>query len=293
MKSGFVSLIGRPNVGKSTLLNNILNYKISITSNKSQTTRNNIQGIYNNDNIQIVFIDTPGIHKPQNKLGHYMNNLSYFSIKDVDIILFLVDVTKNLGTGDQFIINKLKEQDKPVILILNKIDKISKEKILIKINEYKDLYSFAEIIPLSALNKDNINYLIEILKKYLPDSIKYYNEDQITNVSTKFLIAELVREKVLLLTEDEVPHSVTCLVEKIEEKDNIVNINVVIVVERDNLKKIIIGNKGNKIKQIGINARKDIELLLNKKVYLELFVKTIKKWRDKEKYLSELGFEIE
>jgi len=293
MKSGFVSLIGRPNVGKSTLLNNILNYKISITSNKSQTTRNNIQGIYNNDNIQIVFIDTPGIHKPQNKLGHYMNNLSYFSIKDVDIILFLVDVTKNLGTGDQFIINKLKEQDKPVILILNKIDKISKEKILIKINEYKDLYSFAEIIPLSALNKDNINYLIEILKKYLPDSIKYYNEDQITNVSTKFLIAELVREKVLLLTDDEVPYSVTCLVEKIEEKDNIVNINVVIVVERDNLKKIIIGNKGNKIKQIGINARKDIELLLNKKVYLELFVKTIKKWRDKEKYLSELGFEIE
>ena len=290
MKSGFVGLIGRPNVGKSTLINSIIGRKVAITSNKPQTTRNIIQGIYNEDKTQIVFVDTPGIHKPNNKLVQTLNKQAYYSINDNDIILFLVDASEELGAGDKFIIEKLREAKKPVILVINKVDKISKEVIMNKIIEYKDLYDFSEIIPVSALKKDNIKDLIETIKKYLPDNIRYYGENEITNKSIDFLMAEIVREKVFNLTMEEVPHSITCVTDSVEIGKNSYNIRISIIVDRDSLKKIIIGNKGSMIKEIGIEARKDLEKLLNKNVYLELFVKTVKKWRDKEKYLSEYGF---
>lgn len=293
MKSGFVSIIGRPNVGKSTLLNNILGKKVAITSNKPQTTRNNIQGVYNDSDYQIIFVDTPGIHKPKNKMGKYLNKQAYFSVSDVDVILFLVDVTKSLGTGDKFVINTLKETNKPVILILNKIDKIPKDKILPKIEQYITLYDFSEIIPVSALKHDNLDRLIDVIKSYMKDTVKYYEDGEITNVSKEFMITEFVREKIFNLTDEEVPHSITCVIENMEEKKESAVIYVNIIVDRDNLKKIIIGNNGKMIKQIGIEARADIERLLGKKVYLNLFVKTIKKWRDKEDYLSELGFKTE
>lgn len=291
MKSGFVSLIGRPNVGKSTLLNNIIGKKVVITSSKPQTTRNVIQGIYNEDDTQIVFVDTPGIHKPNHKLGKILNKGAYYSIEDVDVILFLVDAKAGVGKGDEFIIEKLKEVKKPVILVINKIDGLSKEEIFAKINTYKDLYNFSDIVPVSALKGNNTNELIKVIKKYLTDEIKYFEDDMLTNKTLDFMIAELVREKVLRLTEEEVPHSVTCVTEKIiKDKDKTI-INVVIIVDRDSLKKIIIGKNGTMIKKIGTLARGDIEELLGTKVYLELYVKTIKKWRDKEKYLSELRFD--
>lgn len=290
MKSGFVSLVGRPNVGKSTLLNNLIGRKVAITSSKPQTTRNVIQGIYNEEDAQIVFVDTPGIHKPKHTLGKYLNRQAYYTIDDVDVILFLVDASEKIGPGDKFIIEKLKEVDKPVILIINKIDKIKKEEILLIIDEYKDLYDFSEIIPLSAMNSINTKLLIEVLKKYLPDNIQYYDRNDITNKPTSFLIAEIVREKVFELTDEEVPHSITCVVEDITRNNNSYNILVTIIVDRDSLKRIIIGKNGSKIKEIGIRARKDLENLLGKNVYLETHVKTIKKWRDKEKYLTEFGF---
>ena len=290
MKSGFVSIIGRPNVGKSTLVNSIIGRKIAITSNKPQTTRNIIQGIYNEADTQIVFVDTPGIHKPKHKLGKALNRQAYYSISDVDVVIMMVDITEKLGPGDMYVIEKLKEADKPVILVLNKVDRIPKPEILLKIEEYKDLYPFKEIVPLSALKKDNVDTLIRVIKNYLTDSIKYYDDDTITNKPMNFVIAELVREKVFNYTEEEVPHSVTCLVEHVEKNNNAFNIHVSIIVDRDSLKKIIIGKSGSKIKQIGIEAREEIEALVGTKVYLDLFVKTIKKWRDKEKYLQEFGY---
>ena len=290
MRSGFVSLVGRPNVGKSTLLNSIIGTKVAITSNKPQTTRNVIQGIYNEKDTQIIFVDTPGVHKPNHKLGKYLNKQVYSNIDDVDVILMLVDGSQNLGTGDKYIIDKLKETKSPVILVINKIDKLTNDEILLKIDEYKDLYDFSEIVPLSALKKNNIDELIKTIKEYLKDEIKYYEDDQITNKPLTFTIAEIVREKVFDLTHEEVPHSLTCVVENIDKDKNSYHINVAIIVDRDSLKKIVIGNRGSKIKEIGIIARKELELLLNKKIYLELYVKTIKKWRDKEKYLQEFGF---
>lgn len=290
MKSGFVSLVGRPNVGKSTLLNSIIGKKVAITSNKPQTTRNIIQGIYNENDIQIVFVDTPGIHKPKYKLGNYLNKQAYYSINDVDIVVFLVDVTEKIGTGDKYVLDKIKEANKPTILVLNKIDKIKKEEALIKILEYKDLYDFVDIVPLSALKKDNVDELINCIKNYLPDNIKYFSDEEYTNMQIEFNISEIVREKVFNLTEQEVPHSVTCITEQIKKEKGKYLINVAIIVDRDSLKKIIIGKQGNKIKQIGIEARNELENLLGEKVYLELFVKTIKNWRDKEKYMQEFGF---
>ena len=272
MKSGFVTLIGRPNVGKSTLINSIVGKKVAITSNKPQTTRNIIQGIYNDSDSQIVFVDTPGIHKPSHKLGKTLNKQAYYSIGDVDIILLLVDGSEE------------------VILRINKIDKMTKEEILVKINEYKDLYDFKEIIPLSALKKNNIDTVVKVLKNYLTDSIKYYEDDMYTNKTIPFIIAETVREKVFNLTDEEVPHSITCVTENIEKKKDSYFINVAIIVDRDSLKKIVIGKRGSKIKDIGTRARADIEELLDSKVYLDLFVKTIPKWRDKEKYLQEFGY---
>ena len=290
MKSGFISIVGRPNVGKSTLLNSLLGKKIAITSSKPQTTRNTIEGILTTEDYQMVFVDTPGIHKPKFKLGKILNKQAYFSIKDVDIVMFLVDASEELGKGDMFVLNVLKETDKPVFLILNKIDKISNEEILLKIEEYKDLYNFSEIIPLSSIKGVNVEHLKDVLVKYLPDNIKYYDDNMITNTTREFVISELIREKILHLTNEEVPHSVSCMVESIEEDKNIVNIMATIIVDRDNLKKIIIGKNGSMIKEIGKRARFDIENYLGKRVYLELFVKVISKWRDKDKILNEIGF---
>ena len=290
MRSGFVSFVGRPNVGKSTLINQIVGTKIAITSDKPQTTRNIIQGIYNDDDTQIVFVDTPGIHKPTHKLGQILNRGAYYSIEDVDVVCLLIDAKAGLGKGDKYVIERLKDINKPVILIINKIDGLSKDEIFLKINEYKDLYNFSEIVPISALKNKNIDELIKVIKQYLPDNIKYFDDSMITNRSMQFMIAETVREKILWLTKEEVPHSVTCVVEKIvKDKDKNI-INVAIIVDRDSLKKIIIGKGGSMIKKIGSLAREDLEKILGTKVYLELYVKTIEKWRDREKYLTEFNF---
>ena len=294
MKCGFVSLVGRPNVGKSSLLNSILDMKLAITSNVSGTTRNVIQGIYNDDDSQIVFVDTPGVHKAKNKLGSLMNKKAYNNTEGVDLVLFLVDISKGFGKGDQFILNRLKEKDVPVFLLLNKIDLVkNKEKLLTEIDKIKELYNFKEIIPISALKKDNIDLLVSCIKKYLPEQDKIYSDEDLTNVTTRFIMAEFVREKILELTRDEIPHTVTCYVENYEEDDEIVHIQVLIVVERENIKKIIIGKKGSMLKEIGTRAREDMEKFLGKKVFLETYVKTIKNWRDEEKYFLELGLKDE
>lgn len=290
MKSGFVSIIGRPNTGKSTLLNTILNNHIAIVSDVAGTTRNTIQGVYNDEDTQIVFIDTPGIHKPKDKLGKYLNRQSYNALHDIDVILFIVDASQGIGKGDKFIIDSFKNTELPVILVLNKIDKLNDEGIIKAISESKDLYNFAEIIPISAKKNDNVNRLLKVIKKYLTDDIIYYDDGTITNTSIYFMISELVREKILNLTTEEVPHSVTCATTYYKDKGHIVDIYVDIIIDRDSLKKIIIGKQGTMLKNIGALARRDIENLLGKQVYLELFVKTIKSWRDKEKYLQELGF---
>ena len=288
MRSGFVGLIGRPNVGKSTLVNSIVGRKVAITSNKPQTTRNIIHGVYTDT--QIVFVDTPGIHKPNHKLGKYLNKQAYYSIDDVDVILMLIDASMGLGKGDKFILERLEDINKPVILVINKIDKINRLDVLPLIDEYKRLYDFDEIVPLSALKKDNTKELVKVLKTYLKDEFQYYEEGQITNKPIEFVISEIIREKVFELTDDEVPHSITCLVDSIEVGKSSYTINASIIVDRDALKKIIIGKGGLKIKEIGIRARNDIEAYLGKKIYLDLYVKTVKKWRDKDKYLAEFGY---
>lgn len=290
MRSGFVSIIGRPNTGKSTLLNTVLKTHLAIVSNVAGTTRNAIQGVYNDEEAQIIFIDTPGLHKPQDRLGKLLNHDAYQSLDDIDVVLFVVDASAPLGKGDKFITQALKSTTAPVILVLNKIDKLDNEGILNAINTYKELYDFSDIVPISAIKDDNVNRLISVIKKYLTDDIKYYDDDTLTNTSVRFIIGELVREKILNLTNDEVPHSVTCVTTLYEEKKDIININVDIIVDRDSLKKIIIGHNGQMIKNIGTYARRDIEAMLHKQIYLELYVKTIKNWRDKEKYLTELGF---
>ncbi len=290
MKCGFVSLVGRPNVGKSTLLNSILGMKLAITSNVSGTTRNVIQGIYNDDDSQIIFVDTPGIHKPNNKLGSLMNKKAYDHTEGVDVILFLVDISKGFGRGDQFILDKIKDKDIPIFLLLNKIDQVkNKEKLLEDINELKEKHDFKEIIPISAIKQDNINTLIQCIKKYLEESEQIFSEEELTNVSTRFIMAEFVREKILELTHDEIPHTITCYVEDYKEEEKIVHIQVLIVVERENIKKMIIGKQGSMLKEVGTRARKDMENFLGKKVFLETYVKTLKNWRDEEKYFLELG----
>lgn len=290
MKSGFVSLIGRPNVGKSTLLNTLVNAKVAITSPKAQTTRNIIQGVYNQPDLQIVFVDTPGIHKPKSKLGKVLNKQAISLSKDVDVILFLADASQYLGEGDRYVMNVLKSSDIPVILVLNKIDKLNKNQILEKIAEYKDEYPFVEIVPISALKLDNTARLIKVISTYLTDNQKYFADDYLTSNPTSFMISEYVREKLLLLTEEEVPHSITCVTTDYKETPKIINVSVDIIVDRPSLKKIIIGKNGNMLKQVGILARQDIESLLQKQVFLELFVKVIPNWKDKEKYIKELGF---
>lgn len=281
MKSGFVSIVGRPNVGKSTLLNNLINKKVAITSDKVGTTRNIIYGIYNDSDTQIVFVDTPGIGKVNDKLGALLNKKAYSSFYN-DIVLFVVDIASGFGKNDLKILEKLKEDKKEVILVLNKIDKISKDKLFEEILKVKDLYDFLEIVPVSGLKSDNLKELLKVIKKYLKDEVKYFEDDVITNLDESFMIGEIIREKVLNLTREEVPYSVTCLVENIEFKKGMAYINALIIVDRDNLKSIIIGKNGSMLKKIGSMARSEIEEFLGVRVYLELFVKTIKNWKDKE-----------
>ena len=290
MKSGFIGLVGRPNVGKSTLLNAIIGRKVAITSDKPQTTRNIIQGIRTDSDTQMVFVDTPGIHKPKNRLGKILNKEAYFTLNDVDVVLFLVDITEPLGKGDMFVIDVLKNVSVPVILVINKIDKLPKEEILRKIDEYKDLYNFDEIVPISAYKHDNVDRLINVLKSKLTDNIKYFDENMYTNMPINFMVSELIREKILDLTHEEVPHSVSVVVEQMDYNRESVNIQATIIVDRENLKKILVGKNGDMIKEIGTRARADIEPFLGRKVFLELFVKVIPKWRDREKFLNEIGF---
>ena len=294
MKCGFVSLVGRPNVGKSTLLNSILGMKLAITSNVSGTTRNVIQGIYNDKDSQIVFVDTPGIHKPTHKLGNLMNKKAYNNTEGVDVILFLVDISKGFGKGDQFILDRIKDKGIPIFLLLNKIDQVkNKERLLADISKLKELHDFEEIIPISAMKNDNVDLLISCIKKKLDDGDAIFSEEDLTNVTTRFIMAEFVREKIMELTREEIPHTVTCYVENYEEDDEVVHIQVLVVVDRDNIKKIIIGKGGSMLKEIGTRARYDMEKFLGKKVFLETYVKTLKNWRDEEKYFLELGLKEE
>ena len=290
MKSGFVSIIGRPNVGKSTLLNTLINEKVAITSNVAGTTRNIIQGIYNEDNYQIVFMDTPGIIKPMSKLGKITNKQAMSLTKDIDCLLFVVDASAGLGIGDKYILNILNKTESPVILVLNKIDKLTREEIIESINTYKDLYLFSEIVPVSGLTKDNTNHLIEVIKKYLKDDVRYFPLGIKTSNSKYFMLGEIVREKLFNTTTEEIPHSLTCHCSYYEEKKDLIEVHIDIIVDRDSIKKIIIGKNGERLKEIGTTSRLEMEKMLGKKVYLELYVKTMYNWKDKERYIKELGF---
>lgn len=293
MKCGFVSIVGRPNVGKSTLLNSLIGMKLAITSNVSGTTRNIIEGIYNDSDSQIVFVDTPGIHKPVHKLGNIMNKKSYNSVDGINAIMFLIDSTKGFGKGDLFILNRIKDKGVPILLILNKIDLIKDKSVLLEeITKINDIYKFDEVIPISA-KRNNLGDLIKAIKKYLIDSDKLYDDEELTNVSTRFIMGEFVREKILKLTRDEIPHEVTCLVENYNEEEDIVHIQVLIVVDRENIKKIIIGKNGSMLKEVGSRARYDMEKFLGKKVFLETYVKTMKDWRNQDRLLKELGLDDE
>ncbi|TMV44604.1 GTPase Era [Paenibacillus mesophilus] len=293
-KSGFVAIIGRPNVGKSTLLNQVIGQKIAIMSDKPQTTRNKIQGVYTKEDLQIVFLDTPGIHKPKSKLGSYMMKVAENTFREVDAILFLVDVAEGIGGGDRFIIEQLKNVKTPVLLVLNKIDQVHPEALLPVIVAYKDLYEFAEIVPISALQGNNVNTLLEQIGKYLPEGPQYYPADQVTDYPEQFICAELIREKILHLTREEIPHSIAVAIESMKVEDNgLVSIGAVIFVERDSQKGIIIGKQGAMLKEVGKQARRDIETLLGSKIFLELWVKVNKDWRNREHVLKDLGFRLD
>lgn len=290
-KSGFVAIVGRPNVGKSTLMNHIIGQKIAIMSDKPQTTRNKIHGVYTTEEMQIVFLDTPGIHKRQSKLGDFMNNTALNTLGEVEAVLFLIDASEGLGGGDRFIIERLREVRTPVFLVMNKIDRIEPEKLLPLIEQYRELYDFAEIVPISAMLGNNVNTLLEQIGKYLPEGPQYYPEDQITDHPEQFVCAELIREKILHLTREEVPHSIAVTIEDMRVEDNgVVYISAVIFVERDSQKGIIIGKQGALLKEVGKLARQDIQNLLGSKIFLELWVKVKKDWRNQERILKDLGF---
>lgn len=290
-KSGFVSIIGRPNVGKSTLLNAILKEKIAIVTPKAQTTRNRIQGIYTTDNEQIIFIDTPGIHKAHNELGNIMNDFALKSITGIDLILYLIDVNVPLGTGDRFIIDALRESKVPTILVANKVDKEQDtNKIVENIETYKEYGNFIGGITISATEGFNVDKLLEMVVSNLEYGPMYYPEDQLIDQPERFVVCELIREKVLLNTSEEIPHSVAVTIDRFKESDKIIDIHATIVVERLSQKKIIIGAKGAMIKKIGTEARKDIKNFLGLPVYLELFVKVEDNWRNKKYQLKEIGY---
>ena len=290
-KSGFVSIIGRPNVGKSTFLNRIIGQKIAIMSDKPQTTRNKIQGVYTENDSQVIFIDTPGIHKPKHKLGDFMVKMAQTTLKEVDIVLFMVNAVEGFGRGEEFIIEKLKETKQPVFLVINKIDQVHPEQLLELIDQYRKLHDFAEIVPISALDGNNVEALIGTIKKYLPEGPQYYPDNQVTDHPERFIISELIREKVLHLTREEVPHSVAVVIDAIQKREGgAVYINATIVVERPSQKGIIIGKQGKMLKEVGKRARFDIEALLGSKVFLEVWVKVQKDWRNKMSQLRDLGF---
>lgn len=294
-KSGFVSIIGRPNVGKSTFMNHVVGQKIAIMSDKPQTTRNRVQGVVTEKNSQIVFIDTPGIHKPKHKLGDFMMKSAKNTLKEVDVIFFMVNADEKIGPGDRFVIEMLKGSETPVFLVINKIDLVHPDALFEIINSYIEEYDFAEVVPLSALNGNNVERLMETLIKYLPEGPKYYPDDQVTDHPERFIVSELIREKVLHLTREEVPHSIAVVIDKIsrDEKKEMVNVMATIIVERDSQKGIVIGKQGALLKQIGTKARRDIEMLLGSKVFLELWVKVQKDWRNKSGQLKEFGFRDE
>ena len=289
-KSGFATLIGRPNVGKSTLMNCIIGQKIAITSNKPQTTRNRIQTVYTSETGQIVFLDTPGIHKAKNKLGDYMVHAAERTLKEVDVVLFLVEPSTFIGAGEQHIIEMLKTIHTPVILVINKVDTVKKDEIPAFIEAYRKQMDFAEIVPLSALKERNVDTLVDCIFKYLPYGEPYYDEDTVTDQPIRQITAELIREKALKCLEDEVPHGVAVTIENMVFKKTVVDVEATIICERDSHKGIIIGKQGAMLKKIGTMARKDIEDLVEQKVNLKLWVKVKKDWRDSDFLLKNFGY---
>ncbi len=295
-KSGFVTLIGRPNVGKSTLMNQLIGQKIAITSDKPQTTRNRIQTVYTDERGQIIFLDTPGIHKAKNKLGEYMVNIAERTMSGVDLVLWLVEPSTFIGAGEQHIAEQLNNMKTPVILVINKIDTVKKEEILAFIAAYKDKVNFAEIVPVSALKGENTKTLLEVIYKYMPEGPMYYDEDTVTDQPERQIVAELVREKALRLLDDEIPHGIAVSIERMKERPSngssqgMIDIDATIVCERDSHKGIIIGKSGSKLKLIGTQARKEIENLLDCKVNLQLWVKVKKDWRDSDFLMKNFGY---
>lgn len=290
-KSGFVAIIGRPNVGKSTFMNYVLGQKVAIMSDKAQTTRNKIQGIYTSDEAQIIFLDTPGIHKPKHSLGEFMVESAYSALKEVDAILFMVNANEKRGPGDDFIIEKLKEIKTPIFLVLNKIDLITPDVVLERLESYQGSLDFKEIIPISVLQGNNVEQLMHTLIQTLPEGPQYYPSDQLTDHPEYFVVSELIREKILQLTKEEIPHSVAVTIDKMQKDEyDKVHVYANIIVERSSQKGIIIGKSGKLLKEIGIRARRDIEHLLGNKVYLELWVKVEKDWRKKKSHLQDYGY---
>lgn len=291
-KSGFVTLIGRPNVGKSTLMNHLIGQKIAITSEKPQTTRNRIQTVYTDERGQIIFLDTPGIHKAKNKLGEYMVNVAENTLKEVDVILWLVEPTTFIGAGERHIAEQLSKIKTPVILVINKIDTVkSKEEILTFIAAYKDILNFAEIIPVSALKEMNIEDVKSSIFKYLPAGPQFYDEDTVTDQPMRQIAAELIREKALRMLDDEIPHGIAVVIDQMKERPNgIIDVDATIVCERDSHKGIIIGKSGSMLKRIGTAARMEIENLMDTKVNLKLWVKVRREWRDSDMYMKNYGY---
>lgn len=294
-RSGFVTLIGRPNVGKSTLMNRIIGQKIAITSNKPQTTRNRIQTVYTDERGQIIFLDTPGIHKAKNKLGEYMVSVAERTLKEVDLILWLVEPTTFIGAGERHIAEQLRKVKTPVFLVINKIDTVAKAEILTFIDAYKDIADFAEIIPVSALKGENTDELLESMFRYLETGPQYYDEDTITDQPERQIVSELIREKALRNLSDEIPHGVAVAIDRMKERPggNLIDIDATIVCERNSHKGIIIGKQGSMLKKIGTDARKDIEALLDCKVNLKLWVKVKKDWRDSDFLIKNFGYRSE
>ena len=296
-KSGFVGIIGRPNVGKSTFLNRIMSQKLAIVTSKAQTTRNKIQGIYTTENEQIIFVDTPGIHKPTHELGKIMNQTVYDSLDGMDVILYFVDARFPISDTDANILNNLKKEKTPVILVLNKIDLVTdEEKLKVNIETYKQNFNFIGGITISAEFGYSVENLLNMIISYLPNGPMYYPEDQILDQPERFVVAELIREKILLNTSEEVPHSVAVVIESFKQNKknkDLIEINAVVIVERPSQKKIIIGKNGDKIKKIGKDARLEIASFLGNKVYLELFVKVVPNWRNQKSYLKEYGYKLE
>ncbi|NBK46588.1 GTPase Era [Staphylococcus delphini] len=290
-KSGFVTIIGRPNVGKSTFVNRVIGHKIAIMSDKAQTTRNKIQGVMTQQDAQIVFLDTPGIHKPKHKLGDYMMKVAKNTLSEIDAVMFMVNVNEEIGRGDEYIMEMLKTVKTPVFLVLNKIDLVHPDALMPRIEQYQRYMDFAEIIPISALEGHNVDHFINVLKSYLPEGPQYYPDGQISDHPEQFVVSELIREKILQTTSEEIPHAIGVNVERMtQESEDRVHIEAVIYVERDSQKGIVIGKGGKKLKGVGKRARLDIEHLLGSKVYLDLWVKVQKDWRNKSSFIKQMGY---